>query len=336
MIQQNDDIKQPVISRDWKKSLKQAFCNWGQLADFLELDVDAVAINPATKFPLRVPMSFASRMVKSNINDPLLRQILPLAQERETVDSFIDDPLSEERFSKTTGLLHKYYNRVLLISHPACAVHCRYCFRREFDYAAHTQSRSDWQGAFDYIAAHSEVEEVILSGGDPLMHDDNMLAWFIAKLEKLKPVKTLRFHSRIPVVLPERITEPLLTLLKNSRFNIVLVIHMNHANEMDNEVIAVLKALSEAGVKLLNQSTLLKGINDDAWVLKDLSEVLFFNGVMPYYLHVLDHVKGAAHFAIADSEAKAIHTELKAISAGYLVPKLVREIADESAKTWMG
>ena len=328
-------MQQNKADLDWKKSLQQGFDNWQDLADFLHLDSVRYPGLETKKFPMRIPLSFASRMVKGDINDPLLKQVLPVEEELFSAQSYSNDPLCEDEFNPTKGVLHKYKNRILLMLHPACAVHCRYCFRHEYDYKAQTQSREKWQAAFIYIKAHKEVDEVIFSGGDPFMHNDGVLRWFVEQVSKIAHIKRLRIHTRIPVVLPERITNNCLEIFKDTHLQKIMVIHVNHANEIAEDVIEALDKFKSVGFALLNQSTLLKGVNDDAYVLKNLSEALFLAGVMPYYLHLLDKVTGAAHFDIDEMKAKALHDQLKHITSGYLVPKLVREIAHEKSKTWM-
>lgn len=323
-------------SADWKNALATGFAHWQDLAQFLEIDPASYDIPALKSFPMRIPLSFASRMQKGDINDPLLLQVLPLVKEFDMVNDYVDDPLQEADFNPAKGLLHKYKNRALLILHPACAVHCRYCFRREYDYQAQTQSKALWRDTFDYIRKNTALDEIILSGGDPLMHNDALLAWFLAQIEAISHIKRLRIHTRIPVVLPERITDELINVFKETRLQKIMVIHANHANEINDDVIISLAALkNRSQFTLLNQSTLLKGVNDNAHILNALSEALFAAGVMPYYLHVLDKVKGAAHFDIDESTAKEIHTKLKSLTSGYLVPKLTREVAHEMAKTWI-
>lgn len=321
---------------DWKNALATGFTHWQDLAQFLEIDPASYDIPALKSFPMRIPLSFASRMRKGDINDPLLLQVLPSAKELELPNGYIDDPLQEADFNPAKGLLHKYKNRALLILHPACAVHCRYCFRREYDYQAQTQSKALWLDTVNYIRKSTGLDEVILSGGDPLMHNDALLTWFLEQIENIPHIKRLRIHTRIPVVLPERVTHELVDVFNKTRLQKIMVIHANHANEINDEVVTALSKLkNHAEFTLLNQSTLLKGVNDDAHILKALSEVLFAANVMPYYLHVLDKVKGAAHFDIDEVTAKEIHTKLKSLTSGYLVPKLTREVAHEMAKTWI-
>lgn len=336
MIHEKKTVQQDKAHANWGNALAGGFSNWEGLAQFLEINPKQYDIPVLTNFPMRIPLSFAKRMQKGDINDPLLLQVLPLLYEFENTGNYLSDPLQERDFNPLKGVLHKYKNRVLLILHPACAVHCRYCFRREYDYQAQTQSRGSWLKAFAYIREHKQLDEVILSGGDPLMHNDGILQWFFSQIEMIPHIKRLRIHTRIPVVFPERITATLLNILNHTHLHKIMVIHANHANEIAGDVAEVLKALkNNAGFTLLNQSTLLRGVNDDANILKALSEKLFGEGVLPYYLHVLDKVKGAAHFDIDEKRAKKIHSELKELTSGYLVPKLVREVAYETAKTWI-
>lgn len=231
------------------------------------------------------------------------------------------------------GLLHKYHNRALLLVKGGCAVNCRYCFRRHFPYADNQGNKRNWQAALDYIAAHPELDEIIFSGGDPLMAKDNELEWLVARLEAIPHLKRLRIHSRLPIVIPARITDGLVRLLGETRLQVLLVNHINHAQEIDDAFRAGMAKLRAAGVTLLNQSVLLKGVNDNAATLAALSNALFDAGVMPYYLHVLDKVQGAAHFMVSDDKARAIMRELLSLVSGYLVPKLAREIGGEPSKT---
>lgn len=215
-----------------------------------------------------------------------------------------------------------------------CAINCRYCFRRHFPYADNPGNKANWQQALTYIAQHPEIEEVIFSGGDPLMAKDHELDWLMTELEKITHLKTLRIHTRLPVVIPQRITDDLVQRLARLSLNKVMVLHINHANEIDPLLSSYLNKLKQAGIVLLNQSVLLKGINDRAEILKTLNDKLFANGVLPYYLHLLDKVEGASHFWIDDQQALAIYRKLITLSSGYLVPKLAREIAGEPSKTW--
>ena len=325
-------------SCSWKKKLAKSFKNWQELANFLEIDQSKYNIPTLKKFPMRVPLSFAMKMKKNDINDPLLRQVLPLIDELKNSQGYVNDPLQEKKFYVSNRLLHKYKNRVLLMTHPTCAVHCRYCFRREYDYKTKNHSTiEDWLKAFKYVKDNHSLDEVILSGGDPLMQNDKFVQFIILQIEEIPHIKRLRVHTRIPIVFPERITKELITIFQTTKkLQKIMVIHANHANEISNDVVSVLKKLKNAGgFSLFNQSTLLKGVNDNVDALKLLSESLFYAGVIPYYLHVLDKVKGAKHFDIEYNIAKKIHNELKSSTSGYLVPKLVREIPNEHSKTWI-
>ncbi len=230
-------------------------------------------------------------------------------------------------------MLHKYRNRALLLVKGGCAVNCRYCFRRHFPYAENQGNKRNWQVALDYITAHPELDEIIFSGGDPLMAKDHELDWLLTQLETIPHIKRLRIHSRLPIVIPARITDALVTRLEQSRLQVLLVNHINHANEIDADFREAMARMRKAGVTLLNQSVLLRGVNDSARVLADLSNALFDAGVMPYYLHVLDRVQGAAHFMVTDEEARKIMRELLTLVSGYMVPKLAREIGGEPSKT---
>lgn len=283
-------------------------------------------------FPLRVPQPFIEKMEKGNPHDPLFLQVMSSQQEFFQTAGFSRDPLQEQQ-SAVPNILHKYHNRVLLMVKGGCAINCRYCFRRHFPYQDNKGNKQNWQTALDYIAQHREIEEVIFSGGDPLMAKDHELDWLLTALEQIEHVKTVRIHTRLPVVIPQRITSQLCQRLQQSRLNKVLVTHINHPNEIDRTLAMYLDRLRVANVVLLNQSVLLKGINDNAEVLKKLSDKLFSVGVLPYYLHLLDKVQGAGHFYLDDQQALAIYRQLQKISSGYLVPKLAREIAGEPNKT---
>ncbi|KAA1045524.1 EF-P beta-lysylation protein EpmB [Pseudocitrobacter sp. 73] len=320
---------------DWLSQLADVVTDPDELLRLLNVDADEklLAGREAKRlFPLRVPRAFIARMEKGNPNDPLLRQVLTAQDEFITAPGFSTDPL-EEQHSVVPGLLHKYHNRALLLVKGGCAVNCRYCFRRHFPYAENQGNKRNWQAALDYIAQHPELDEIIFSGGDPLMAKDHELEWLITHLEALPHVKRLRIHSRLPIVIPARITDSLVARFAQSRLQILLVNHINHAREIDDEFRAAMARLRQAGVTLLNQSVLLRGVNNHAQTLADLSNALFDAGVMPYYLHVLDKVQGAAHFLVSDDEARAIMRELLTLISGYMVPKLAREIGGEPSKT---
>jgi len=318
----------------WQLQLAQVVTEPGELLGLLGLGEEwrAAAEAAARAFPLRVPRGFVARMRYGDPNDPLLRQVLPLAAELEPVSGFSCDPVGDHAALIAPGVLHKYQGRVLLTATGACAVHCRYCFRRHFPYEQANASADGWQGALAAIAADSSITEVILSGGDPLTLSDRRLTDFIQQLARLPHVSRLRLHSRLPVVLPARITPSLCDLLAATRLRIVMVIHANHAQELDASVREACARLSDCGFLLLNQSVLLRGVNDNVEALAELSEALFAARVLPYYLHQLDRVQGAAHFEVSDERALALRAQLNARLPGYLMPRLVKETAGAPAK----
>lgn len=283
-------------------------------------------------FALRVPRAFIARMKPGDAQDPLLLQVLTQGQEFVQAPGYSTDPLDEQS-SVVPGLLHKYRNRALLLVKGGCAVNCRYCFRRHFPYQENPGNKRSWQTAIDYIAAHPELDEIIFSGGDPLMAKDQELAWLIDALAQIPHLKRLRIHSRLPVVIPARITDGLCQILAETRLQVLMVTHINHAQEIDAALQQAMQQLKRAGVTLLNQSVLLRGVNDNAATLAALSNALFDAGILPYYLHVLDKVQGAAHFFVSDDEARALVRELLTQVSGYMVPKLAREIGGEPSKT---
>lgn len=322
-------------SKTWQEELSELITRPEELFDLLELDP---AMLPAAKraaglFPFRTTRSFVSRMRAGDPNDPLLRQVLPIGEELEPDNGFSADPLEESKFNPVSGIVHKYAGRVLLITSPQCAINCRYCFRRHFDYSANSPSRKEWQAALDYIRLDDTIEEVILSGGDPLAAPDRQLEWLLLELAGIAHLTRLRIHSRLPVVLPSRITPELMDIILSSRLQPVMVVHANHPGEIDDAVGEALNRMKSAGMTLLNQSVLLNGVNDSATVLASLSKVLFAHGVLPYYVHMLDPVKGAAGFRVEPSRARAIYRELLTLLPGYLVPKLVKEVPGAASKT---
>jgi len=285
------------------------------------------------EFAMRIPRPWLDRIEKGNPDDPLLRQVLPLGQELDEVPGFTQDPLEEMHSNPVDGLIHKYKGRVLVILTGACAINCRYCFRRHFPYAENRLGPQQWQKIIDYIAADSTITEVIFSGGDPLVSSDSRLQQLITDLEQIPHLTRLRIHSRLPVVLPQRVTESFVSVLKQTRLKVVTVIHSNHPQELDNHVATAMQRLTQAGITVLNQAVLLRGINDSAATLKQLSEQLFNIGVLPYYLFTFDPVKGAAHFDLPDDEARQLLKQLQDQLPGYLVPRLAREIPGRGAKT---
>ncbi|WP_249961977.1 EF-P beta-lysylation protein EpmB [Histophilus somni] len=330
-------LTQNSINREeenWTDYLAKAISDPIELLNCLELPIESFQYDIAARqlFPLRVPFPFVKKMEKGNPNDPLFLQVMASQHEFLPMAGFTKDPL-EEQHNSVPNILHKYHNRLLLIVKNSCAVNCRYCFRRHFPYAENKGNKQSWAKSLDYISAHAEIEEVIFSGGDPLMAKDHELAWLIKELENIPHLHTLRIHTRLPVVIPQRITDELCRILSESRFQKVIVTHINHPNEIDEILACAMKKLKHANVTLLNQSVVLKNINDNAHILKKLSDKLFSIGILPYYLHLLDKVEGASHFYLDDESAAAIYKELQRISSGYLVPKLAREIAHEPNKT---
>ena len=319
---------------DWLYELKKSYTRPEDLLSALQLDDSAYAddIKARQLFSMRVPRPFVQQMNIGDPNDPLLRQVLPLVDEFRVEPGFHKDPLDEQS-SPANGLLHKYHGRVLLILQGGCAVNCRYCFRRHFPYDELTISQRQIDDTLDYIKQNPEVNEVILSGGDPLMAKDERLHKLVQELEALPQLTRLRIHSRLPVVIPSRLTDGLLTSLTQSRLQVVLVIHANHANEISNDLSAALKKWHNAGIHLLNQSVLLRGVNDSSDALCRLSETLFRANVLPYYLHQLDKVEGASHFEVSDDKAQQLWLDMTQQLPGFLVPKLVREQARKPSKT---
>nr|WP_174506202.1 EF-P beta-lysylation protein EpmB [Acinetobacter sp. Marseille-Q1620] len=322
--------------QNWQSQLSNLITDPQELLNVLDLSQDQLlsgAILASEQFKLRVPRAFVNKMQSGNALDPLLLQVLPHHLELEEHTGFVTDPLGEEAANQLPGVLHKYKSRFLLTLTGACAIHCRYCFRRHFPYQENLPKNEDWLNIKQYLEHQPEVNEVILSGGDPLTLSNRKLALWIERLESLEQIKILRIHSRVPIVIPERLDEDLISLLKNSRLRIILVVHSNHAQELDAHTCNKLFRLVSENITVLNQAVLLKGVNDSAQALIDLSYRLFDARVMPYYLHVLDKVKGAHHFDLEADQIDKIYTEVLASLPGYLVPKLVREIAGEKNKT---
>jgi EF-P beta-lysylation protein EpmB len=318
----------------WQKELANAVKNPQQLLEILEIEQENDQISQLARkqFPMLVPLPFIKKMKKGDINDPLLKQVLPINDEELVVTGFTTDPLVEQN-NNQQGLLHKYKSRVLIILKTGCAVNCRYCFRRHFPYADNSVNKSQLTEIVNYIQMHPDVNEVILSGGDPLMAKDKQLAELMDQLEALPQLTRLRIHTRLPVVIPARLTKGLVNRLQQSRFKIVLVLHINHAQEIDADLANALKRCHQAGIQLLNQSVLLKGVNDDVQTLVNLSEALFSVNILPYYLFLLDKVQGAAHFDITELRAQQLHKKMQSELPGYLVPRLSREIAGQQSKT---
>ena len=294
------------------------------------------SVDQSPDFPVRVPEPFVTRMVPGDPHDPLLRQVLAVADERHAMPGFVKDPLDELE-GPMPGVLHKYRSRVLVIYRGGCAINCRYCFRRHFPYQENTLTARDIDGLMSYLKVHPEVNEVILSGGDPLMADDQALSGLFVRLESVSSIHRLRIHTRLPIVIPERVTDLLCQAIATTALPVVMVLHSNHANEIDQSVMDAVSQLRAVCRSVLNQSVILKGINDSADVLIALSERLFEAGIDPYYLNVLDRVSGAHHFDVSDLEVAALHQALLNALPGYLVPKLVREVPGIGHKVqWKG
>ncbi|WP_163576954.1 EF-P beta-lysylation protein EpmB [Halomonas faecis] len=324
-----------AVTPDWQSQLARALRDPHALCQRLGLDPAWLPGAEAGHrlFEVRVPEAFLARMRHGDPHDPLLRQVLPLSEEAQPAPGYVADPLDEAAHTSARGLIHKYAGRVLLIASPACAVNCRYCFRRHFPYDDNAPSRAQWDETLEHLRNDPSIHEAILSGGDPLAASDRQLAWLVARLDAIPHLKRLRIHTRLPVVIPDRIDAGLLDWLSDTRLQKVVVLHVNHANEIDDAMIAACTRLKEAGATLLNQSVLLHGVNDSVDALAALSERLFEAGVLPYYLHVLDPVAGAAHFDVPDVEARKLVASLREVLPGFLVPKLVREIPGEASKT---
>lgn len=318
----------------WQTDMAEAVRDPRELLELLELD--PVLLEPARRaaaaFPLRVPRAFLARMRRGDPADPLLRQVLPLGEELQDVPGYVRDPVGDMPSVAAKGLLHKYRGRVLLITTGACGVHCRYCFRRHFPYSEENARSGEWQEALDYLRSDTSIREVILSGGDPLTLSDERLAALSRSLEEIPHIKRLRIHTRQPVVLPSRVDDGLISWLTACRLQKVIVLHTNHAREMDAAVREACARLRAAGVTLLNQTVLLRQVNDSAEALAELSEALFAAQVLPYYLNLLDPVAGAAHFDVPEAEALKLMEALRARLPGYLVPKLVREVPGAPSK----
>jgi L-lysine 2,3-aminomutase len=319
----------------WQKSLLDGYAQPQALLQALGIAPEdaPLAAQGLRDFPLRVPRSYVARMRRGDPRDPLFLQVWPQAAEDQADRSLPTDAVGDLARSRGGGLIHKYQGRALLMTTGACAVHCRYCFRRHFPYSDHLAAREQWRPALDLIREDRSLEEIILSGGDPLSLSDTKLAVLVEALDAIPHLQRLRLHTRQPVVLPERVDEALLAWLGRTRLQTVIVLHINHAQEIDAALAAALRRLRATGAQLLNQSVLLRGVNDKLTTLKELSEKLFANGVLPYYLHLMDQVPGVMHYDVSEREGVSLMTELSAQLPGYLVPRLVREIAGQPAKT---
>jgi L-lysine 2,3-aminomutase len=325
------------FAKNWQQQLAEAFTDIDELCAYLNLTIAQLPISKdaAKTFPLKVTRSFAEAIEKGNPYDPLLRQVLPVREEMQIFPGYSDNPVGDLEAANSAGVLHKYRGRVLLINTGSCAIHCRYCFRRNFPYADLQLGKEKEIDALAYIREHADISEVILSGGDPLLLSDDRLQRLFRQIADIVHVERIRIHSRLPIVLPARITRGLIDVIMQSAKTVVLVVHCNHVNEITPRVAEAFRRLKQSGIVLLNQSVLLRGVNDNAANLAALSQRLFEIGVMPYYLHLLDKVSGAGHFEISESEALGVIRRMQADLPGYLVPKLVKEVAGADSKQYV-
>lgn len=331
--------ERPLVERsrtapeDWRRSLAEAIRDSSQLISRLGLTaLESRLLTHRPQFPLLVPESFQKRMRPGDINDPLLRQVLPLAEEEDDVPGFTRDTLEEANFRKVPGLLHKYEGRALLVLTGACAVHCRYCFRRHYPYSQEPKRLDDWEPAFAAIEQDESIREVLLSGGDPLMLTDERLGDVVSRLNSIPHLRRLRIHTRLPIVLPNRVTLDFLDLLTSMRLTPVVVVHANHPAELVADCALALRQLVQSGVIVLNQAVLLRGVNDSAETLAELSERLIELGIRPYYLHQLDRVSGTAQFEVPEKTGLRLMNELRRRLPGYAVPQYVRETPGDPFK----
>lgn len=323
-----------ILPPDWREIQRRNFNRLDQLCDYLELTVSQrKQLCAVPRFPLNLPLRIARKITKGTLDDPLLRQFLPLNEELLEVDGFVNDPVGDAGCVRSSKLLHKYRGRVLLVCTSSCVMHCRFCFRQNFDYDVSDKCFDD---ELAMISADSTIQEVILSGGDPLSLSNRLLSPLIQSLGAIPHVKKLRFHTRFPIGIPERIDEELLSILEESRLQVWFVLHCNHPRELDDDIFERLTALRKRGVVVLNQAVLLRGVNDDEEILSELCELLTDNGIFPYYLHQLDRVRGAAHFEVPENEGINLVAALRKRLPGYAVPLYVREIFGEASKQPIG
>lgn len=330
-----DERQKSEVRVGWNRSLAKAVRDPVELLRLLDLThlSHRFSHQAAIEFPLLVPHSFVRRMERGNPADPLLRQVLPLDDELLPAPGFVADAVSDASFRTAPGLLHKYQGRALMIAAGSCAVNCRYCFRRHYPYGDEPRRLDDWEPALEQLRRDTSVSELLLSGGDPLMLTDHRLAELIERLESIPHLKRLRVHTRLPIVLPDRVTETLRSLLTGNRLTSIVVVHSNHASELVADCAEALRQLVRSGITVLNQAVLLKGVNDSVDALADLSESLINLGVMPYYLHQLDRVVGTAHFEVDPQTGRQLVSQLRARLPGYAVPRYVQEIPGEAHKT---
>jgi EF-P beta-lysylation protein EpmB len=315
----------------WRAIQRNNFTDWKKLLTFLNFDfIKENHILAQSKFPLNLPLRLAEKIQRNDWDDPILRQFLPTIEELKPSPLFLLDPVGDESFRPKPKLLHKYHGRALLVCTSACAMHCRYCFRQHFEYETKGKMFTE---ELEAIGSDSSISEVLLSGGDPLSLSDAQLGELLNQLEGIPHLKRIRFHTRFPMGIPERIDSSFLHLLSFCKKQIIFVIHCNHPQEFDSVIFDHLKKIQRLGIPILSQSVLLRGVNDRLEILKNLYEILIDHGIMPYYLHQLDRVQGAAHFEVLEEEGTVLMNQLSAILPGYAIPKYVREVAGETSKS---
>lgn len=321
----------------WQQELREAVRDPAEVCELLQLPSRYLeaARQAAQKFSLFVTRSYLSRIEPGRVDDPLLRQVLPISAELDSAPGFVADPVGDGPATLQPGLIQKYSGRVLLVTTGACAIHCRYCFRREFPYAETPRGLTHWQPALEAIRGDRGIREVILSGGDPWTLVDDSLDALLTQLDQIPHIARIRIHTRLPIVLPSRVTEGLLAGLSGRRARLVCVLHANHAREIDESVASAVARLRASGCLLLNQAVLLRGVNDRLEDLTGLSERLLEVGVLPYYLHQLDRVVGASHFEVPAAQGRELVRQMTNLLPGYAVPKYVQEIPGGHAKTSM-
>ena len=315
----------------WRLKQRKNFTDWKTLALFLELDTSQyVKIAEIAHFPLNLPLRLADKIQKNSFDDPILRQFLPIIEERIKINGFTLDPVGDLSARKGDKLLHKYEGRALLITTSACAMHCRYCFRRNFPYENQDKTFNE---ELEILQNDPSIKEIILSGGDPLSLSNDLLGSLLTKLSQIPHITKIRFHSRFPIGIPERIDEEFLSLLAEIPKQVVFIVHTNHPKELDEDILGALKKIQKLGIPILNQSVLLKGVNDSFETMKELLEKLINNGILPYYLHQLDRAEGVSHFETSEEFGKQLLGQLAKVLPGYAIPKYVREIAGMDSKT---
>ena len=322
-------------SAGWQQEMKAAFRTAEELCQFLHIDPKSAGVSDlaASPFPVFVPHNFALRIHPGDPDDPLLRQVLRIDAEEVSPAEYTTDPIAESHSQIAPGILQKYQGRALMIATGACAVHCRYCFRRHFPYQSAPQGETLWSQSLETIRADSSIQEILLSGGDPLVLSDVLLSQLIGLIEDIPHVRRLRIHTRTPIMIPSRITDELLDRLQHSRLAVWFVVHINHAQELSQEVLDSLDKVIARGIPVLNQAVLLQGVNDSVDVLAELFERLVDAHITPYYLHQLDQVTGASHFEVPIERGKQIMAELRMRLPGYAIPRYVQELPGKLSKT---